>query len=124
MQRVEELALICVGRACGFAALGIATFMFALCTDPPVCFKAGGILTLMTSAILIVNARQALSTPYKRTELWLLLAPEERPLDTVAQTVIGAALQRTYLTFALHSALIAACLLAASLVVRSFHAVH
>jgi hypothetical protein len=124
MQRVEELALICVGRGCGFAALGIVTFMFALCTDPVFCFNAGGILTLMTSAILIVNAWQAPGTPYKRTELWLMLAPEERPLDTVAQTVIGAALQRTYLTFALHSALIATCLLLMSLLLRSFRMFH
>lgn len=120
MEQVEKMALVCVGRACGFAALGIVTFMFALCMEPAVCFKAGGILTLMTCAILIVNAWQAPAKPYKRTELWLMLEPEERPRDAIAQSVIGAALERTYLMFARHAALIAMCLLALSLLVRSF----
>lgn len=82
----------------------------------PACFKAGGILTLLTSLILMVRAYQAPNKPYKRTEVWLMLEPEHRPQAALAQTLIGETLKQTYLTFALHSAVISAAMLTVSLV--------
>jgi hypothetical protein len=124
MQRVERAAQACVGRACGFAALGIVTFMFALSWSPAFCFKSGGILTLIVTLILVMKGLAARSRPYKRTEVWLILEPEERPQPEIAQTVIGTALRWTYLTFAQHTAAIAALMLFASLAVHAGQVVH
>lgn len=115
MQRLQEMAWVSVGRGCGFAALGIVTFMFGMSGYLPGAFKAGGILTLITSLVLLFRGWQAPVRPYKRTEVWMMLDPEHRPVDSLAQSLIGETLQRTYFDFALHSTLLAACMLAISL---------
>lgn len=119
--RVQEVAWVSVGRGCGFAALAIATFMFGMSGDMPVAFKAGGILTLVTSLVLVIRAWHAPNRPYKRTEVWLLLEPQHRPRDALAQTLIGETLRQTYLSFALHSALIATCMFAMSLLLGAIY---
>jgi hypothetical protein len=111
MQKVEELALISIGRGVGFAALGIGTLMLGLSADLLNCLKAGGILTLMTSLVLLMKGFRAPQKDYKRTEVWIMLSPAERPSATVAQGMIGEVLKRTYLTFAFHAALISGGLL-------------
>lgn len=121
MRRVEEMAVVCVGRGSGFAALGIATYMFALCWDPAVCFKSGGILTLVVTLVLILKALEARTKPHKRTELWVMLEPNERPHDAIAQKIIGTTLRYTYLTFALHTARIAAFMFFVALVFQIGH---
>ena len=115
MRRLQEVAWVSIARACGFAALAIGTFMFGLSGDALMSFRAGGILTLITSLILLVRGLQAPTRPYKRTEVWLMLEPKDRPQAALAQTVIGETLKHTYLTFALHSALIAGGMLLLSL---------
>jgi hypothetical protein len=111
MQKVEELALISVGRGVGFAALGIGMLMLGLSADLLSCLQAGGILTLLTSLILLMKGFRAPQKDYKRTEVWIMLSPAERPSATVAQGMIGEVLKRTYLTFAFHAALISGGLL-------------
>jgi hypothetical protein len=111
MQKVEELALISVSRAVGFAALAIGTMMIGLSSDLLNCLKAGGILTLMTSLILLMKGLRAPQRDYKRTEVWIMMSPDDRPNATVAQGVIGEVLKRTYLTFALHLAIVSGGLL-------------
>lgn len=115
MRRLQQMAWVSIARACGFAALGIGTLMFGLSGDALMSFRAGGILTLITSLILLVRGLQAPTRPYKRTEVWMMLQPEDRPQAALAQTVIGETLKQTYLTFALHSALIAGGMLLLSL---------
>lgn len=115
MHRLEEAAWVSVARGCGFAALAIVTFMFGMAGNMPGAFKAGGILTLITSLILLFRGWQAPNKPYKRTEVWMMLEPEDRPQAALAQTVIGETLKHTYLTFAFHSALIAGGMLLMSL---------
>jgi hypothetical protein len=106
MQKVEELALISVGRGVGFAALGIATMMLGLSADLLNCLKAGGILTLITSLILLMKGARAPQKDYKRTEVWIMMTPAERESTKGAQGMIGEVLKRTYFTFALHTALV------------------
>lgn len=107
MHRVQQLAWLSVARGCGFAALAIFTFMIGLSGDMPAAFKAGGILTLIASLVLLVKGWQAPARPYKRTEVWVMLQPDERPHAALAQTLIGETLRRTYMMFALHSAMLA-----------------
>jgi hypothetical protein len=111
MHKVEELALISVGRGVGFAALGIGTLMLGLSSDLLSCLKAGGILSLVTSLTLLMKAYRAPVKDYKRTEVWIMMEPIDRPSATIAQNIIGDVLKRTYLTFALHAAYVAGGLL-------------
>ncbi|MBL8906285.1 MAG: hypothetical protein JNM20_06375 [Rhizobiales bacterium] len=100
MTAVEQCAYISVGRACGFAGLGILSFMVGLSFDPEVSAKSGGGLLLLMTTILVFRAMTAPARPYKQTETWLMLDDADRPAPGVAQQVIGQTLQTVYLWFA------------------------
>lgn len=115
LERIEELAHLSVARGCGFAALAIVVFFVGLSSDPPVACKLSGILALLTCLVLLLKAQLAPRRPYKHTELWVMLMPQERPQAAIAQQIIGTVLREAYLVFALHAGLAAAGLLAVSL---------
>ena len=119
MEKIHNLALISVGRGVGFAALAIAVFMVGMSADPLACFQAGGILSLITCMTLVMKGLRAPHHNYKHTEVWIMLNPDERPSAAVAQNMIGDALKRTYLNFALHSAFVAGGLLFLSVMLRA-----
>lgn len=104
MERIEGLATVSVGRGCGFAALGIATFVIGLAHEPDLAFRAGGLLFLLVCFTLLLRAWHARRRPYRSTELWVMLQPMERPQAAIAQQVISMALREAYLRFALHAA--------------------
>jgi hypothetical protein len=116
LQRIEQTAHVSVARACGFAALAILTFMAGLSGDMVVSLKAGGILCLLTSTVLLFKAWYAARRPYKHTEVWLMLAPQDRPNSAIAQQIISTVLRETFLYFALHAALASALLLGGTIV--------
>jgi hypothetical protein len=111
MQKVEQLAMLSVSRAVGFGALAIGTLMIGLSADLLNCLKAGGILSLIMSLVLLMKGFQAPQRDYRRTEVWIMLNPDDRPSAAVAQDMIGDALKRTYLTFAFHAAIVSGGLL-------------
>jgi hypothetical protein len=119
MEKIDNLAMLSVGRGVGFAALGIATFMIGLSADLAMSLKSGGILALITSLTLFMKGLRAPRHNYKHTELWVMLNPDDRPNAAVAQGMIGEALKRTYLSFALHAALVAGGFLFLSLLVTT-----
>lgn len=100
VSRVRELALLSVSRGCGFAGLAIVCFMIGLAGYPRVAMESGAILMMATAAILLLKGDASPTRPYQRTELWILLAPEERPRADHAQQLIGRALQQVYTRFA------------------------
>jgi hypothetical protein len=111
LQRIEQTAQVSVARACGFAALAISLFMVGLSGDMVSSFKVGGILCLLASTVLLLKAWYAAHRPYKRTEVWLMLEPQDRPNSAIAQQIIGTVLRETFLYFALQAAFAAAVLL-------------
>ncbi len=118
MHRLDEVASYSVARGCGFAALAICTMMVGLSGDMSNALKAGGILTLLIVAVLLLKALNASKQPYKRTELWIMLSPDERPPQPMAQGIVSAALRRAYLRFAGQYAFIAGAMLLGSLILR------
>ena len=54
--RIRELAVVSIGRACLFGLLAIITFMFALLAWPGLALRSGAILFLVTAAILMLKA--------------------------------------------------------------------
>ena len=115
LQRIERLAHISVARGCGFAGLAILTFMIGLSGNMVVALQTGGILCLVVCGLLLLKAWLAGQRSYKSTEVWLMLAPQERPGSEIAQHVIGTALCDTCLRFALLASRLSIGLLASAM---------
>ncbi len=71
--RIRGYAEISIGRASAFGLLAIATTSFGLIGWPVLAFKLAAVSLTLAAAILSLKGAWALDTPYKRTELWLLL---------------------------------------------------
>ena len=115
MEHMRRIAYETVLRACGFASLAIFCVMIGASFDPRAAFQAGGILTMLMTLILAYKAREALTKPYRRTEMWLYLPKDLRPPDTHAQWASSTVLRETYLTFAKWTAAIAMAMWAIAL---------
>ena len=118
MDRLDQLATISVARGVAFAGLGIVCMMIGFAGHLPAFLKAGGIGFLLVAAVLILKAGTAEKTDYKRTELWLMLAENERPPGEVAQRLITTARQAALYRFANIAAMTSAAFLSSSAVAR------
>ena len=112
---VEKIAEFSVARACAFAMLAILVTIVGLVDEPILALKTGAVLSLLTSMVLVLKAALAEARPYRATEVWLLLKPDERPHEAVAQRIIALALREAFLRFALYFASGAAAMLIALL---------
>lgn len=108
MSPIENAAYVSVGRACGFAGLGVLCIVLGLSFDPVLAAKAGAILCLGIAVFLVWCGWRARERPYKKTEVWLILAKGDRPADSYAQRLVGHALREAYMRFAQQIAMIAA----------------
>jgi len=115
MEEMRRIAYEIVLRACGFGSLAIFCVMIGMSFEPRLAFKAGGFLTTLMSAILIVKAFEARTKNYRRTELWLYLPKEQRPPEAYAQWASATVLNETYLTFARWTAAISIAMWALAL---------
>lgn len=115
LARIESLAELSVARGCGFAGLAILTFMVGLSWDLALACKVGGLLALFVCMLLLLKTWRAPYRSVRKTELWMMLEPSQRPVAPVAQRVISATLQTCYLRFALLAAGLSAALLAMSI---------
>src|SRR5687767_4501480 len=104
MKRLWRSAHISIGRATAFAAFGIACVMIPLSFNPRLMLRAGGLLSLGLAVGLILKANHAARQDYRRTEMWLLLPPDDRPPREVAQRLSSTVLRETYLQFAMFAA--------------------
>lgn len=107
MEHMRRIAFETVLRACAFGSLAIFCVMIGLSFDPRAAFKAGGMLTLLMAAILMLKAYEARTKNHRRTEMWLYLTEDQRPPEEHAQRACSSVLQETYLVFARWSAAIA-----------------
>ncbi|MCC6776649.1 MAG: hypothetical protein IT537_08445 [Hyphomicrobiales bacterium] len=110
MEHMRRVAFETVMRACGFASLAIFCVMIGMSFDARAAFQAGGFLTTIMALVLIYKAREALTKPYRRTEMWLYLSEDARPPESHAQWASSTVLRETYLIFAKWTAAIAAAM--------------
>jgi hypothetical protein len=103
--RLNDMAYLSVSRACGFACLAIFCFMIGMAGYPLVALKSGAVFMMLSAGVLAVKAQRSPIKPYKHTELWVLLAPEERPDPRFAQQLIGLTLRDVFLRFSGYFAL-------------------
>ena len=107
MEHMRRIGFETVLRACGFGSLAIFCVMIGLSFEPRAAFQAGGMLTLLMAAILMLKAYEARTKNHRKTEMWLYLPKEQRPPEAFAQRACAAVMQETYLTFARWSATLA-----------------
>lgn len=100
MEHLENAAFISVGRACGFGGLAIFCVVVGLSPDPILAARAGGLLTLLMTLILLIKSWHVQFQDYRKTELWNMLDELERPPAAYARRVSTAVLRETYLWFA------------------------
>ena len=110
MEHMRRIGFETVLRACGFGSLAIFCVMIGLSFEPRAAFQAGGMLTLLMAAILMLKAYEARTKNHRKTEMWLYLPKEQRPPEAFAQRACAAVMQETYLTFARWSGALAVVL--------------
>lgn len=120
LDHIENAAMLSVTRGCGFAALAVFCFMFGFAFDFALSFKVGGVLMLATCGVLMLKAQQAPTRPYRRTETWIMLPKDKRPVAATAQTLIGGVLRGVFLRFAVGTAGIAVVFLAIAVFLMLF----
>jgi hypothetical protein len=106
MEHMRRIAYETVLRACGFASLAIFCVMIGMSFMPKLAFQAGGFLTTLMSAVLMLKAYGAQTKDYRRTEMWLYLEKDQRPPAAYAQWASATVLRETYLRFALWTSMI------------------
>lgn len=117
MEHMRRIAYETVLRACGFACLAIFCVMIGMSFMPKLAFQAGGFLTTLMSAVLMLKAYEARTKDYRRTEMWLYLEKDERPPAAYAQWASATVLRETYLRFALWTSMVAILLWAIALLI-------
>jgi hypothetical protein len=98
---MRRVAYETVLRACGFASLAIFCIMIGMSFMPKLSFQAGGFLTMLMAAVLVLKSFEARTKDYRKTEIWLYLEKDQRPPAAYAQWASATVLRETYLTFAL-----------------------
>jgi hypothetical protein len=118
MEQIERAAEVSVARATGFAALGIAVAVLGLSFDLLLALRTGAVLTLMLAVTLGLSSLRASSTPYKRTEAWLLLDPRPSLPPDIAQALIAAARRAAFERYARRGATVAVIFWVTSILVQ------
>lgn len=80
MEILQALADLSIRRACGFAALGVATVMLGLSYDLVLSFRSGAILTSIVCGVLWLRALISPWRDIRDTEMWMMLAHERKHL--------------------------------------------
>jgi hypothetical protein len=110
-ETIERLTLISISRGVGFAALGVLCLMVGFAADFINVLRAGGIGTLLITVVLYFKAQNTSVENYKRTEVWIMLDPHERPPEDVAPRMVAQARRTILLRWTERSAWISAALL-------------
>jgi hypothetical protein len=96
MERTRRIAFFCVGRAVMFGWLAIVCVMFSFSFSPVAAFRAGAVLALAMSAILVVKALAASRQQPKNTEVWIYLDEKTRPRNDHARKVFADTMREVY----------------------------
>jgi hypothetical protein len=110
-ETIERLTLISIARGVGFAALGVLCLMVGFASDFVNVLRSGGIGSLLITIVLYLKAQNTSLQNYKRTEVWIMLDPHERPPEDVAPRMVVEARRAVLLRWSERSACIAAALL-------------
>jgi hypothetical protein len=92
---LEQAAELSVARGVGFAALAIVLTVVGLAAYPGIALRTGALLTCLLWAILRIKALRAPRSPYRSTEVWLMIEPRPAWPPELAQRLVARARQST-----------------------------
>jgi hypothetical protein len=118
MDRIRNLAVLSVRRACGFAVIAICTIMSGLLYDPLLAIRVGAFFISVGLLVLLYKAYEAPRRDHRKTELWLLLGRDAGMPEASAGRVINNILREVYIEHARYAATIALVLWIATLIGR------
>ncbi len=119
LDTIERKAEISVARGCAFAALAVGLLFIGVSpAGLAIAFLVSGALAIAIAVILLAKGGMAARRPHKRTEVWGMLKPDERPQAAIAQVLIARVLRELYLRFAMQAASAGLAFGVASLVCR------
>jgi hypothetical protein len=116
-ETIERLTLISIARGVGFAALAVLCLMVGFASDFVNVLRAGGIGSLLIAIVLLIKAQNTSPENYRRTEVWIMLDPHERPPEDIAPRMVAEARRTILLRWSELSAWISAVFLAGAVLV-------
>lgn len=116
MEKIREVAFMCVGRAVMFGSLAIGCIMVGFSFSPVSAFRSGALATLLMATVLMWKAMASARQNPKTTEVWLYLDEASRPLDQHARFVFATVMREVYGRYAQFALLTACALFGVSLV--------
>lgn len=120
LERIQTYADLSIRRGCGFALLGIATFMVGMSSDAVLAFRSGAVMVTFVLVTLLIKGMHAPTRSYKRTEVWILLDKSHDLPETRAQQVFGSILRDRYFWHAEVAAFAALGLWIITFILRAF----
>lgn len=115
MEKIQQAAMISIGRAVFFTGFAITMIMFGFAYDYVLALRSGAILTFALAALLIWFAQNVQSRKPENCEAWLLLREDERPEGEAARRVFFSIMHDTYIYFAVCTFAIAVTMLTLSI---------
>jgi Ca2+/Na+ antiporter len=123
MDQIRDLARFSVLRASGFSVLAVALVMLGTAHDLAASFRYGAAgLLVLALALAYAGLSYHRRRRIEETEVWIMMAPEDRPPKEMARVVITRAMRAELLEKALWAALGSLCLVALSALVLLFGA--
>lgn len=119
MEKIREVAFMCVGRAVMFGSLAIGCIMVGFSFSPVSAFRSGALATLLMATVLMWKAMASARQNPKTTEVWLYLDETSRPLDQHARFVFATVMREVYGRYAQFALLTACALFGVSLLFRA-----
>lgn len=119
MEKIREVAFMCVGRAVMFGSLAIGCIMVGFSFSPVSAFRSGALATLLMATVLMWKAMASSRQNPKTTEVWLYLDETSRPLDQHARFVFATVMREVYGRYAQFALLTACALFGVSLLFRA-----
>lgn len=115
MDRFAQFAFSLTLRDASFVALAAFTLMVGFSFDPPLALAIGAHVALIFSLFLLYRITVLTDERMKRTELWRVLEPHERPRGDFALVLAHDRLEEVLLRFSKTAAGVACTLLSLSI---------
>ncbi|WP_295808824.1 hypothetical protein [uncultured Nitratireductor sp.] len=123
MEKIHKVAIFCIGRAVMFGVFAIGLVMLSFSFDLVLAFSAGALMTLIMSELLILKAYALAGQNPKKTEVWIHLSPDARPVGQSGAKVFITILKDIYLRFAVLSLQVGCGFFAFSMMLRLMRAI-
>jgi hypothetical protein len=104
IERIRDHAIVSVGRACLFTALGMSVMIFGLISWPVLAMKAAAVASALVMAVLAYKGMEARRRSYRKSETWLLLGKRHDLPEPMAERVIPDILQEIFWRYARYAA--------------------